>query len=49
MYIGLTTQSGGYLSSNDVINKVAELFENFTVMKTIGYYGGEKENSLCFE
>lgn len=49
MYIGLTTQSGGYLSSNDVINKVSELFENFTVIKTIGYYGGKKENSLCFE
>ena len=49
MYIGLTTQSGSYLPSNDVIDKVSELFEDFTVIKTIGYYGGKKENSLCFE
>ena len=49
MYIGLTTQSGGYLSSDDVIKKVSELFEDFTVIETIGYYRGKKENSLCFE
>lgn len=49
MYIGLTTQDGKFLSTNDVISKVAELFEAFTVTETIGYYGGKKENSLCFE
>lgn len=49
MYINLITQDGNFLSSDDVINKVAELFDNFTVFKVIGYYNGSKEQSLCFE
>lgn len=49
MYIGLTTQSGEYLSSNDVIKEVSKLKDNFTVIDSIGYYNGQQEPSLVFE
>lgn len=49
LYIGLTTKDGKQLYKDYVINQVAKLSNNFTVIESIGYYKGTRENSLTFE
>lgn len=49
LYIGLTTKDGKQLYKDYVINQVAKLSDNFTVIESIGYYKGTRENSLIFE
>lgn len=49
LYIGLTTKDGKHLYKDYVINQVAILFDDFTVIESIGYYHGTRENSLTFE
>lgn len=49
LYIGLTTKDGRHLYKDYVINQVAKLSDNFTVIEATGYYKGTRENSLIFE
>ena len=49
LYIGLTTKNGKQLYKDYVINQVAKLSDNFTVIEATGYYKGTRENSLIFE
>ena len=48
-YVGLTTKDGRQLYEDFVINQVAKLSDNFTVIKAIGYFSGTRESSLVFE
>lgn len=49
LYIGLTTKDGKQLYKDYAIEQVANLFDDFTVIESIGYYNGTRENSLTFE
>lgn len=49
LYIGLTTKDGKHLYRDYVINQVAKLSDNFTIIEAIGYYKGTRENTLIFE